>query len=81
MKMIRARLLEAGIMEEQQPGRDDILAMARQAGLHLPAACEAELIDAYKHVRRLVALLPQPRSRADEPAHIFDPVKVGSTTG
>ena len=55
--------------------------MARLAGLHLPASYEAELVEAYGHVRRLVALLPQPRSRGDEPAHIFDPAKFGSTTG
>ena len=38
-------------------------------------------MEAYQHVRRLVALLPQPRSRGDEPAHIFDPAKFGPTSG
>jgi hypothetical protein len=59
-------------VDEQLLGRDEILAMARLAGLDLDASYEAELIDAYQHVRRLVALLPQPRARGDEPAHIFD---------
>jgi hypothetical protein len=66
---------------DEQLGRDDILLMARLAGLHLPASYEAELVEAYAHVRRLVALLPQSRSRADEPAHIFDPSRFGTTTG
>jgi len=66
-------------MEAQQLDRDDILSIAKFAGLHLPASCEAELVDAYGHVRRLVALLPQPRLRGDEPAHIFDPARFGPT--
>lgn len=62
-------------MDEQQPGRDDILLMARLAGLRLPAAYEEELVEAYGHVRRLAALVPRPRSRGDEPAHAFDPAR------
>ena len=50
-------------MDEPQPGRDGILATARLAGLHLPAAYESELMEAHEHVRRLVALVPRPRSR------------------
>jgi hypothetical protein len=68
-------------MDTQQLCRDDILSIARLAGLHLPTSCEAELVEAYEHVRRLVTLLPQPRSRGDEPAHIFDPARFGPTTG
>lgn len=68
-------------MDEQQLGHDDILRIARLAGLHLSAPYEAELVDAYKHVRRLVMLLPRPRSRSDEPAHSFDPTKFGRATG
>jgi len=68
-------------MDERQLGRDDILSMARLAGLHLSASHEDELVEAYDHIRRLVALLPQPRSRGDEPAHVFDPARFGSTTG
>ena len=66
------------MMDDQQIGREDILSMARLAGLHLPAAYEDELVEAYDHIRRLVALLPQPRSRGDEPAHVFDPAKFNS---
>ncbi len=68
-------------MDKQQLDRDDILSMARLAGLHLPAAYEAELVEAYEHVRRLVALLPQPRSRSDEPAHVFDPARFEPPSG
>jgi hypothetical protein len=68
-------------MDDQKISREDILSIARLAGLHLPAAYEGELVEAYDHVRRLVALLPQPRSYGDEPAHVFDPAKFGATTG
>ena len=68
-------------MDEQQIGREDILSVARLAGLHLPASYEDELVEAYDHIRRLVALLPQPRSCDDEPAHVFDPVTFEPTTG
>lgn len=62
-------------MDEQQPSRDDILLMAEYAGLHLPPAYQDELVEAYGHVRRLVALIPQGRPRGDEPAHTFDPAR------
>ena len=68
-------------MDEPQPGRDDILRMAKLAGLRLPAVYEAELVDAYAHIRRLVSLLPQPRARGDEPAQIFDPARFGPRSG
>jgi hypothetical protein len=68
-------------MAEQQSDRDDILRIARLAGMHLPAPYEAELVDAYQHVRRLVTLLPRRGSRSDEPAHTFDPAKFGPTSG
>ena len=67
-------------MDEQKIGREDILSVARLAGLHLPAAYEDELVEAYGHIRRLVALLPQPRAYDDEPAHVFDPAKFSSTS-
>jgi hypothetical protein len=73
--------LEDRIMDSQQLSRDDVLCIARLAGLHLPASYEAELVDAYGHIRRLVALLPQARPRSDEPAHIFDPARFGPATG
>lgn len=68
-------------MDAQQLDRDDILSIARLADLHLPTSYEAELVEAYEHVRRLVMLLPQPRAHGDEPAHIFDPGRFGPTLG
>jgi hypothetical protein len=52
---------------------DDILRLARQAGLDLPAAYQAELIDAYGHVRAMVRRIPGGRPHGDEPAHVFVP--------
>jgi hypothetical protein len=51
-------------MDEPQPGRDDILAIARLAGLHLPAAYESELVEAYE-----LGGCRRGRPRADEPWH------------
>ncbi len=62
-------------MQDEQTDRDAILTAARLAGLHLPAAYADELVDAYAHVRALVARLPTPRARGDEPAHVFDPAR------
>lgn len=59
---------------EVWPGRDDILLLARLAGLALPEAYEGELVSAYGHVRRLVALLPELHGHSDEPAHVFVPL-------
>lgn len=50
---------------------DDIVRMARQAGLDLPPEFLPELIEAYGHVRRMVERLGAPRPRGDEPAHVF----------
>lgn len=52
---------------------DDILRLARLAGLDLPAAYRAELFEAYGHVRAMVARLPGGRPHGDEPAHVFVP--------
>ena len=68
-------------MSSQQLARDDILAIARLAGLHRLGPYEAELVDAHDHIRRLVTLLPQPRGRGNEPAHIFDPARFGPMAG
>ena len=54
---------------------DEILALARHAGLDLPPAYRKELVEAYGHVRRMVARIPTRRPHGDEPAHIFDPAK------
>ncbi len=50
---------------------DDIVRLARQAGLDLPAKFMPELIDAYGHVRQMTERLSAPRPRSDEPAHVF----------
>jgi hypothetical protein len=51
--------------------REQILFLARNAGLDLPPAYQDELIEAYGHVRRMVARLPANRPHSDEPAHVF----------
>jgi hypothetical protein len=50
---------------------DDIVRLARQAGLDLPTEFKAELIDAYGHVRQMTERLSAARPRGDEPAHVF----------
>jgi hypothetical protein len=53
------------------PSDDEIVLLARQAGLDLPAEYLPELIEAYGHVRRMIDRLPTGRKRGDEPAHVF----------
>jgi hypothetical protein len=53
------------------PSDDDILRLARQAGLDLPAEFMPELIEAYSHVRPMVERLSTGRPHGDEPAHVF----------
>jgi hypothetical protein len=50
---------------------DDIMRLARQAGLDLPAAFMPELVEAYGHVRRMTERIGAARPRSDEPAHVF----------
>jgi hypothetical protein len=50
---------------------DDIVRLARQAGLDLPAEFMPELIEAYGHVRQMTARVRAARPRSDEPAHVF----------
>jgi hypothetical protein len=54
---------------------EEIVLLARQAGLDLPAEYLPELIEAYRHVRRMVDRIPGGRPRGDEPAHVFVPAK------
>lgn len=54
---------------------DEIMLLARQAGLELPPAYARELRDAYGCVREMIARLPMGRPRGDEPAHVFVPNK------
>ena len=55
----------------QTPTDDDIVRLARQAGLDLPAEFMPELMEAYGHVRRMTARVRAARPRGDEPAHVF----------
>lgn len=68
-------------MQDELPDRDAILMAARLAGLHLPEAYADELVDAHAHIRALVARLPSPRARGDEPAHVFDPARLTADEG
>ena len=61
-------------MSEPPPTRDDILAMARQIGLILPAAYAEELVSAYGHVHTMLERIPRTRARGDEPGHAFNPL-------
>ena len=56
-----------------QPSDDDIVHLARQAGLVLPAAYLPELIEAYGHVYRMIGRISKVRPHGDEPAHVFVP--------
>ena len=57
------------------PSEDEIVLLARQAGLNLPAEYLSELIEAYGNVRRMIDRIPTERPRGDEPAHVFVPAK------
>jgi hypothetical protein len=61
-------------MAEHTPSRDEIVLLARHAGLDLPAAYLDELVSAYANVQRMVARIPWDHPRGDEPAHVFTPV-------
>ncbi len=61
-------------MPQAALSRDEILLLARQAGLDLPDAYVDELVDAYGFVAAMVGRLPRNRARADEPAHVFQPI-------
>jgi len=57
------------------PSQDEIVLLARQAGLELPPEYFQELIEAYGNVRRMIDRIPTGRPRGDEPAHVFVPAK------
>ena len=57
----------------EKPSDDDIVRLARQAGLDLPAEYVPELIEAYGYVRQMAERISAPRPRGDEPAHTFVP--------
>ena len=53
------------------PTDDDIIRLARQTGLDLPAEFIPELLEAYGRVRQMIERLSAARPRGDEPAHVF----------
>ena len=57
------------------PSQDEIVLLARQAGLELPPEYFQELIEAHGNVRRMIDRIPTGRPRGDEPAHVFVPAK------
>ncbi len=58
-----------------KPTPDEIVLLARQAGLDLPPQYLNELLEAYGHVQSMIGRLPTGRPHGDEPAHIFAPDK------
>ena len=62
-------------MTEKAPDRDQIIMLARHAGLDLPPPYLDELVSAYTNLQRLLARIPSSRRRSDEPAHVFAPEK------
>jgi hypothetical protein len=69
-----ARSSTAPVPDNMPLNRNDILVLARLADLHLAAAYQNELVEAYGHINSLVACLPRSRPRGHEPAHIFTPL-------
>jgi len=55
--------------------RDEIAALAKAAGLKLAPQYFDELVEAYHNVEPMLWRIRQGRSRADEPAHTYDPRK------
>jgi hypothetical protein len=68
-------------MTEQTPDRDQIIALARHAGLDLPPPYLDELVSAYANVQRILARIPRSRPRSDEPAHVFAPATFAPREG
>ena len=55
--------------------------LARRAGLVIPEARRAGLFAGFKDLRRMTALLRQPRTAASEPAATFDILTVTRSLG
>jgi len=49
---------------------------ARRAGLEIPAERKAAVFAGFKDLRRMLALMRQPRTAADEPAGTFSILSV-----
>ena len=62
-------------MRQTPATRDEILTMARIAGLELAPKYQDELVEAYRNIEPMLMRIRQGRARADEPAHTFDPRK------
>ena len=54
---------------------DEVLTLARNAGLDLPEPYAGEIVAAYGHLQRLLARLPRDLPMAAEPAHVFRPTR------
>lgn len=58
-------------------GEDDVAlerefeALMAKAGANVPADRKAGVLAGYKDMKRLAALLRQPRTEADEPSNVF----------
>lgn len=57
----------------EETSREEILILARRAGLELPEPMLEELLSAWRHVEAMTARLAAPRGYAAEPAHVFVP--------
>jgi hypothetical protein len=51
--------------------REEVLVLARQAGLDLPEPYLEELVSAYRHLQVMLARIDRDRPRGEEPAHVF----------
>lgn len=62
-------------MNRSPATREEILTMARIAGLELAPKYQDELVEAYRNIEPMLLRIRQGRPRADEPAHAYDPRK------
>ena len=53
--------------------RDEVLVLARNAGLELPEPYAGEIVAAYGHLQKLLDRLPRDTPMTAEPAHVFRP--------
>ena len=60
------------------PDRDDVVALARSAGLALPEPYLSELIEAYGHVHAMLERQRRSQVPSGEPAHVFVPLALGA---
>ena len=55
--------------------REEVVILARRAGLQLSDEHFNQLVDAYGHLEQMLRRIAGARSYADEPAHVFVPTK------